>query len=125
MIRTISTHAGGALAPALDRDEKPARRRRQSCESVVRNSEPKDEAALKKDQSASESLAWSGLEVKGKTPVNLLNELGPKVFRCYPEFVTTTQQDAVNPYHNGGDGGHRHLARRLHQQEDVAADCCA
>ena len=97
---TYDQHTPAArFALALDRDEKPARRRRQSCESVVRNSEPKDEAAPKKDDNQlPESLAWSGLEVKGKTPVNLLNELGPKVFRCYPEFVTTTQQDAVNPY---------------------------
>ncbi len=84
---------------ALDRDEKPARRRRQSCEIVVHNSEQKDGAAPKKDDNElPESLAWIGLQVKGKSPVNLLNELGPKLFRCYPEFPTTTQEDAVNPY---------------------------
>jgi hypothetical protein len=97
---TYDQHKPAArFALALDRDEKPARRRRQSCEIVVRNSEQKDEAAPKKDDNQlPESLAWIGLEVKGKSPVNLLNELGPKLFRCYPEFPTTTQEDAVNPY---------------------------
>ena len=44
------------------------------------------------------SLYWTDLYVQGKSPVNILNELGPKVFRCYPEFPTTTQEDPINPY---------------------------
>tara|TARA_Y100000748_G_scaffold135503_1_gene113721 strand:+ start:125 stop:1378 length:1254 start_codon:yes stop_codon:yes gene_type:complete len=85
----------------LERDQKSVKRRRVSSEVVP----PKSDAERKAEAAAEEahnwmpdSLAWIGLDIGTKTAVNLLNELGPKVFRCYPEFVTTTQEDAVNPY---------------------------
>ena len=85
----------------LERDQKPVKRRRVSSEVVPHKSdaERKAEAAAEEAHNwMPDSLAWFGLDVGTKTAINLLNELGPKVFRCYPEFVTTTQEDAVNPY---------------------------
>ena len=37
------------------------------------------------------------VDLRGKTPVAVMNELAPKVLRCNPEFVITTQEDPVNP----------------------------
>ena len=44
------------------------------------------------------TLEWTNLELKEKTPINILNELGPKVWHCYPEITPTTEQDPNNPY---------------------------
>ena len=83
----------------LERDQKSVKRRRVSSEVVPPKSDAEPKAAAKEAHNwMPNSLAWTGLDVGTKTAVNLANELGPKVFRCYPEFVTTTQQDAVNPY---------------------------
>ena len=83
----------------LERDQKSVKRRRVSSEVVPPKSDAEPKAAAKEAHNwMPDSLAWTGLDVRTKTAVNLANELGPKVFRCYPEFVTTTQQDAVNPY---------------------------
>ena len=38
------------------------------------------------------------IDITGKTPVSILNEFCPKVLKCPPEFVVTTQEDPVNPY---------------------------
>ena len=44
------------------------------------------------------TLDWTTLDLQEKTPINILNELGPKVWHCYPEITTTTEQDPNNPY---------------------------
>ena len=44
------------------------------------------------------TLDWTNLELKDKTPVNILNELVPKAWSCYAEFTPTQAQDPVNPY---------------------------
>ena len=106
---------------ALDRDEKPARRRRQSCEIVVCNSEQKDEAASKvEDNWLPESLAWIGLQVKGKSPVNLLNELGFTVQAPTPVYCDNTAAKTVaeNPVMSKQL---RHVARRHFFVQDVVA----
>ena len=37
-------------------------------------------------------------DIDGKTPVNVLNEMCPKVFKCFPEVVTETTEDPANPF---------------------------
>ena len=37
-------------------------------------------------------------DIDGKTPVNVLNELCPKVYKCFPEVVTETTEDPANPF---------------------------
>ena len=83
----------------LERDQKSVKRRRVSSEVVPHKSDPEQKPAAEHASNwMPDSLAWTGLDVQAKTAVNLANELGPKVFRCLPEFVTTTQQDPVNPF---------------------------
>jgi dsRNA-specific ribonuclease len=83
----------------LERDQKSVKRRRVSSEVVPHKSDPERKPAAEEASNwMPDSLAWTGLDVQTKTAVNLANELGPKVFRCNPEFVTTTQQDPVNPF---------------------------
>ena len=38
------------------------------------------------------------LDMQGKQPVSILNELAPKLLKCHPEFIVTTQEDPVDPY---------------------------
>ena len=44
------------------------------------------------------TLEWTTLDLQDKTPVNILNELVPKVWSCYPEFAPTQVEDPTNPY---------------------------
>ena len=44
------------------------------------------------------TLDWTTLALQDKTPVNILNELGPKAWSCYPEFAPTQVEDPTNPY---------------------------
>ena len=37
-------------------------------------------------------------DIEGKTPVNVLNELCPKVYKCFPEIITETTEDPANPF---------------------------
>lgn len=41
---------------------------------------------------------YEQIDVAGKTPTEILNEFCPKVLKCTPEFIVTTQEDPVNPY---------------------------
>ena len=88
------------FSAALTQDGHGAKRRRlsQSIANPSREESPAPHASESVGNWMPASLEWMGMELGAKTPVNILNELGPKVFRCYPEFVTTTQEDAVNPY---------------------------
>ena len=89
------------FSAALSRGGHGAKRRRLSPSSLTASSHQTSQAPTEPEGANNwmpASLDWMGMELSSKTPVNILNELGPKVFRCYPEFVTTTQEDAVNPY---------------------------
>jgi len=89
------------FSAALSRGGHGAKRRRLSPSSLTASSHQTSQAPAEPEGANNwmpASLDWMGMELSSKTPVNILNELGPKVFRCYPEFVTTTQEDAVNPY---------------------------
>ena len=44
------------------------------------------------------TLDWTTVDLQDKTPVNILNELGPKAWSCYPEFTPTQVADPTNPY---------------------------
>ncbi len=44
------------------------------------------------------TLSWTTLDLQDKSAVNILNELVPKVWDCYPEFPVTTEEDSDNPY---------------------------
>ena len=49
------------------------------------------------------TLDWTTLDLQDKdlqdkSPINILNELVPKVWNCYPEFGRTTVEDPDNPY---------------------------
>ena len=37
-------------------------------------------------------------DIDGKTPVNVLNEMCPKVYKCFPEVITETTEDPANPF---------------------------
>ena len=38
------------------------------------------------------------VDVSMKTPVMILNELAPKLFKCFPQIHTTTRADPIHPY---------------------------